>query len=52
MNGATVHPREVVKLGAEKKCCSGDCCPQPPVGNAEPSQADIDITRRLKQALN
>jgi len=51
INGATVHPREVVKLALIKNAAAVIVAHNHPSGNAEPSKSDIGITRRLKTAL-
>lgn len=47
----SVHPREVVKLALEKNAAAVIVAHNHPSGMAEPSNADIDITQRLKKAL-
>lgn len=47
----SVHPREVVKLALEKNAAAVIVAHNHPSGMAEPSDADIDITQRLKTAL-
>jgi DNA repair protein RadC len=47
----SVHPREVVKLALEKNAAAVIVAHNHPSGMAEPSNADIDITQRLKTAL-
>ncbi|MGH8644227.1 MAG: RadC family protein [Gammaproteobacteria bacterium] len=52
IDGATVHPREVVKAVLRLNAAAvifGHCHPS---GVAEPSLADQSITRRLKDALS
>ena len=51
IDGASVHPREVVRRGLE--CGSGAVilAHNHPSGVAEPSQADLRITQQLKNAL-
>ena len=51
INGASVHPREVVKLALIKNAAAVIVAHNHPSGYAEPSQSDIGITRRLKTAL-
>ena len=52
VDAASVHPREVVAACAELKMRTAVIVAHNhPSGLAEPSQADIDITRRLKVAL-
>jgi len=51
IDGATVHPREVVKHALAHNAAAVILAHNHPSGVAEPSQADIQITRRLKDAL-
>jgi len=51
INGASVHPREVVKSCLKYNAAAVIFAHNHPSGIAEPSQADIDITRQLKNAL-
>lgn len=51
IDGAAVHPREVVKLALEKGAASVILAHNHPSGVAEPSTADQLITRRLQQGL-
>ena len=52
VDAASVHPREVVARALRKNAAAVIVAHNHPSGLAEPSQADIDITRRLKQSLN
>lgn len=52
IDGATVHPREVVKLALSKNAAALLVCHPHPSGVAEPSHADELISRRLKEALS
>jgi DNA repair protein RadC len=52
IDGASVHPREVVKLALAKNAAAVLCAHPHPSGVAEPSQADQLITQRLKHALD
>jgi DNA repair protein RadC len=52
INGASVHPREVVKLALSINAAAVIVAHNHPSGNAEPSKSDIAITRSLKTALN
>ncbi|MCC4833502.1 DNA repair protein RadC [Shewanella sp. 10N.7] len=52
INSASVYPREVVSLVLEKKAAAVIVCHNHPSGIAEPSQADRQITDRLKKALS
>lgn len=51
INSATVHPREVVKRALKHNAAAVILSHNHPSGVSEPSQADVDITRHLKQAL-
>lgn len=51
IDGASVHPREVVKLALELGAASVILAHCHPSGVAEPSRADEQITKRLQQAL-
>jgi DNA repair protein RadC len=51
IDGASVHPREVVKRALAKNAAAVILAHNHPSGIAEPSQADELITRRLKEAL-
>ena len=51
IDGASVHPREVVKLALAKNAASVILVHTHPSGVAEPSRADELITTRLKDAL-
>ena len=51
IDGASVHPREVVKRALAKNAAAVIFAHNHPSGVAEPSQADQAITRRLKEAL-
>ena len=51
IDGASVHPREVVKLALKLNAAAVIFAHNHPSGVAEPSQADIQITGRLKSAL-
>lgn len=51
IDGATVHPREVVKKSLQLNAAAIIFAHNHPSGVAEPSQADIAITTRLKSAL-
>ena len=50
IDGATVHPREVVKEALARNASACILVHNHPSGVAEPSQADELITRRLKEA--
>lgn len=51
IDGASVHPREVVKQALARNAAAVILVHNHPSGLAEPSQADELITRRLKEAL-
>jgi len=52
INSAMVHPREVVKKALKHNAAAVILAHNHPSGVSEPSQADISITRHLKQALD
>ena len=51
IDGASVHPREVVKQALKHNAAAVIFAHNHPSGVAEPSQADERITQRLKDAL-
>lgn len=51
LNSANVYPREVVKLVLQHNAAAVILAHNHPSGVAEPSQADMDITRKLVDAL-
>ena len=51
IDGASVHPREVVKEALKQNAAAVILAHPHPSGVAEPSQADEQITRRLREAL-
>jgi DNA repair protein RadC len=51
IDGASVHPREIVKLALAKNAAAVLLAHPHPSGVAEPSQADELITQRVKEAL-
>jgi DNA repair protein RadC len=51
IDGASVYPREVVNLALKKNAAAVIFAHNHPSGVAEPSQADEQITQRLKDAL-
>lgn len=51
LDGASVHPREVVKRALQHNAAAVILAHNHPSGVAEPSVADESITRRLKDAL-
>src|SRR6185312_7666962 len=51
LDGASVHPREVVKEALRFNAAAVILAHPHPSGNPEPSEADKLITRQLRQAL-
>lgn len=51
VDGASVHPREVVKAALKCNAAAVILAHNHPSGLAEPSHADVQITKRLKDAL-
>ena len=51
IDGASVHPRDVVKLALSRNAAAVILAHNHPSGIAEPSQADELITSRLREAL-
>ncbi|QSP95254.1 DNA repair protein RadC [Marinobacter salinisoli] len=51
IDGAAVYPREVVRQALEDNAAAVIFAHNHPSGAAEPSQADIELTRRLQEAL-
>jgi len=51
LNAASVYPREVVQAALHKNAAAVILAHNHPSGVSEPSQADLWITERLKQAL-
>ena len=51
VDGASVHPREVVKLALARNAAAVILAHNHPSGVAEPSQADELITTRIREAL-
>lgn len=51
INGASVHPREVVRRALQLNAAAVILAHNHPSGVAEPSRADIQLTRRLTDAL-
>lgn len=52
IDGAEVHPREVVKLALLHNAAAVIVAHNHPSGNTEPSAADRAVTARLKQSLS
>jgi DNA repair protein RadC len=51
IDGASVHPREVVKRALQHNAAAVILTHNHPSGIAEPSRADISLTRRLTDSL-
>lgn len=51
INAAYVHPRQVVKRAMVHNAASVILCHNHPSGVTDPSHSDIELTKRLKQAL-
>jgi len=51
IDASAVYPREVVKAGLKHNAAAVIFAHNHPSGDTEPSQADIAITKRLKDAL-
>jgi DNA repair protein RadC len=51
IDGTSVHPREVVRAALKHNAAAVFFAHNHPSGVAEPSQADVRITERLRQAL-
>ena len=51
VDGAAVHPREVVREALALNAAALIVAHNHPSGVAEPSAADVGITRRLREAL-
>ena len=52
IDGATVHVREIVKLGLALNAAAIICAHNHPSGVCEPSHADEMITKRIKDACS
>jgi DNA repair protein RadC len=52
IDGASVYPREVLKESLKHNAAAVILAHNHPSGVAEPSQADLDITRQLKKVLD
>jgi len=51
INGASVHPREIVKRALSHNAAAVILAHNHPSGVAEPSEADQHLTRKLSEAL-
>lgn len=51
LDGASVYPREVVKAALAHNAAGVIFAHNHPSGDAEPSQADLNLTHRLREAL-
>ena len=52
IDGASVHPREVVRAAMDHNAAACILAHNHPSGVAEPSQADMRITQKVKDALD
>lgn len=52
LDGASVYPREVVKVALEHNAAAMVLVHNHPSGDPEPSQADHHLTHKLRDALN
>ncbi|HFI2215138.1 TPA: DNA repair protein RadC [Pseudomonas aeruginosa] len=52
LDGTSVYPREVVKAALEHNAAAIVLVHNHPSGDPEPSQADRNLTHKLKEALN
>jgi len=52
LTGAQVHPRELVRSALRYNAAACILAHNHPSGVSEPSQADLSITRRLREALD
>jgi DNA repair protein RadC len=52
LDGASVYPREVVKLALEHNAAALILVHNHPSGDPEPSMADRNLTTKLQDALN
>ena len=52
LDGANVYPREIVKAALEHNAASMVLVHNHPSGDPEPSQADRNLTHKVKEALN
>lgn len=51
IDGASVYPREIVKIALAHNAAAVILAHNHPSGNPEPSNADIHLTNRLKESL-
>lgn len=52
LDGASVYPREIVKISLERNAAAVILVHNHPSGDPEPSQADRTLTTKLQDALN
>ncbi|PZP20545.1 RadC family protein [Pseudomonas kuykendallii] len=52
LDGASVYPREIVKVALEHNAAAMVLVHNHPSGDPEPSQADRNLTNKLQEALN
>ncbi len=51
INHVSIHPREVVRAALDKKAAAVIMVHNHPTGDTTPSRADIDVTKKVKEAL-
>lgn len=52
VNHVSIHPREVVRAALGKKASAVIMVHNHPTGDTTPSRADIDVTKKVREALN
>ena len=52
LDGASVYPREIVKVALEHNTAAAVLVHNHPSGDPEPSQADLNLTHKVREALN
>lgn len=52
LDGASVYPREIIKIALEHNAAAMVLVHNQPSGDPEPSQADRTLTKKLQEALN
>lgn len=50
LNASVVHPREIFRTAIIRNACSIILAHNHPSGNVKPSNEDIEVTRKLKEA--
>ena len=51
IDGASVHPRELVRLALEHNAASAIIAPNHPSGDSEPSRSDRALTKRVRDSF-